>query len=140
MYVYLSSGDSLEYHPRNDAVAFKVKLPKTINFEGDGWQVGLLEIQIPPFVQGYDTPYLLVNSPLCEDSIVNESLQPCLRRIFRDDLHDVKVNFNPVWYTDIGIKSCDVISVYITDAKSQPPALQPNISVECTLHFKRLSD
>lgn len=138
MFIYCSSTDSQLFYPGNVATLFKVKLPKTLHFEGGGWQVGLVEIQIPSFIKTYDAQFLTVNSTLCQDSIVGQELLPCLRRIFKSDLQGTNQPFNPILYTALNVIKCDVITVYIKDEKGNPPLLDPTKALDCTLHFRQL--
>ena len=45
-YIYLKSSDSLEVFPSNVLSDFNIKLPETLDLEGD-WEAALLEIQYP---------------------------------------------------------------------------------------------
>src|SRR5579872_5675084 len=46
-YLPLPSNSSFDYYPGNKTGDYTVKLPRHIELEGDGWEVGLAEIHFP---------------------------------------------------------------------------------------------
>lgn len=72
-YLFVSSDDSLEYHPTNSTYDFTITLPQTIH--GD-WEIALGDIT---YVSHFEDLYVFCD--LCEYSYVKDTSLPLLRLI-----------------------------------------------------------
>jgi len=145
MFLYLSSSDCLEYFPENDAVRFRIKLPKRIYFGEDYNRMALLDIKFPIFDDNQSTSHLTINSSLCRESYKATGPENILQRLYEEALigdqkkRGVKnciFEFNPVRYVPVNVLSTDIIDLYIKGSDGRDPPFVPGIT-ECTLHFTK---
>ena len=69
-YIFLSSKDSLRFHPDNKGYNFTVELPERVELRGN-WKVVLCDI----------SETLMVFSDICDYSFDRDSLEPILRMV-----------------------------------------------------------
>lgn len=136
MYIYINSNNhSTNLFPKNSANSFKIRLPEVIELCGR-WKVGVVDIQLPTFSNSqYNTPYLDLCTPVCQESIDGQSFSPILKRIYRRDYLRTKITFNPICYVDISTQRLDYIEFYIQDTLGEAPPFSKDLHCYLTLHL-----
>jgi len=136
MYIYLSSNQSDGYFTANDTATFRVKLPKTIHLSDNSeWCIAILDIDLPRFSDGYKTDYITINSPICEPSIVCNTLSPILDRVYFWYVSKGKpISFVTPRYVPLTVNVLDIIDVYLRDSAGNAPSFKTG-HLTCTLHL-----
>ena len=135
MYIYADSEYSKKCFNENTTASFRIKLPKQLKLYGR-WEVALLEVDMPKLDSSYQSDHVDINTPLCDENIVNDALRPILRRIYKDQLKQVKhLSFTNPIYVPVNVIEVDVIHIYLTDASRAPPSFQPG-PLYCVLHLR----
>ena len=96
IYVYVSSEDSLNFHPENNPSDFTVELPEIINFKCN-WVIALTEIYIRDDVA---IP-LNIYCDICEQSIQKGELKPILKVIYPDCIQFSNLHYIPIKVSSI---------------------------------------
>jgi len=136
MYIYLSSDQSDSYFTANNTATFKVKLPKTIHLSDNSkWSIAILDIDLPRFSDGYKTDYITINSPICEPSIVGNTLSPILDKVYFWYVSKGKpVTFATPRYIPLSVNVLDTIYIYLRDSTGHAPSFKAG-HLTCTLHL-----
>ena len=131
-YIHLSSKDSRDMYPRNGPSDFIAQLPERVNLYGT-WKCALAEIEYSCSTTDTSSS-LLVNSDLCDGSMVGDKKVPILRR-FRLTKGTYNEIFPLLHYYPIKAYSFDTIHLYInTDTGERASFLQDTL--KATLHFR----
>ena len=133
-YLHISSDNSLDYFPKNNAFDFRLHLKQPLSFHGY-WMCSLTDFQCEiPQTKGIN---LWVFSNLCDEMVVGDVNLPLLRRIPLTGVVGNMENHtsNPRNYLHIAHRDISSISLYIYgDAMEKIPLVTK--PVRCTLHFK----
>jgi len=111
----LSSSDGSDFFPNNKSHDFRVKLGRSLQFEGY-WVVALTEINTSDRGQ---TKELFVYSDICQDSFSGSSERPLLRRVFYEDKDQNNIVYDNPYYVPIKQPDIQQIRVYIKDSNGQ---------------------
>ena len=76
MYIFLSSTDSIQTHPLNDATDFTITLPHPIDLRNGKWSCSLIDIDTDD--KDGESGRITVFCDICECSYVNDSMLPIL--------------------------------------------------------------
>lgn len=128
----LSSSDGGDFFPNNKPHDFRVKLGRSLQFEGY-WVVALTEINTSDRGQ---TKELFVYSDICKDSFIGSSERPLLRRIFYEGKDQNNIVYDNPYYIPIKLTDIQQIHVYINDSNGQNASFLKG-KVTITLHFKK---
>ena len=126
-YITLSSKDSTNYFPGNNAGHFRVKLHERLKLQGL-WKVALCEFHMS---EKHDET-LVCCSNLTSSYVFGGLLSRVLRLI-----RDKSKTFHEPYYIKVDATEYDMIEIYIRDASMNPVSFDGSESV-CTLHFKQL--
>jgi hypothetical protein len=137
-YVYISSGDSLQYY-KNKAYDFTVYLPESLKTRSrQHWVVALAEIQYT-LTGDIKSNMIEVYTDICSSSIIHGKKKTILRNITVQNfaLNSVTLhkNFNPIIYVPVNKSEIRQIRVYISTATGSRATFIAGIT-KCTLHFK----
>ena len=135
MYVYVDSTASLEYFKENSPVDFRVKLSKQLTLQGL-WEVAVVNVSFPVTGSNYKPEIIYINSSMCQDSVLNGTLQPILCSIHRSEFRNRHVVFSRPSYVRVNTDQLTVLRVYLRDNENQSPSFQPG-ALYCTLHFRK---
>ena len=114
-YIFLTSRDSLKFHPENKSHTFTVELPERLNLSGI-WEVAICDFS----TSEVPSETLMVFSDICDHSFVKDSLHPILRMIL--PCHRCRSHvFTNKYYVRVGQKSLGRIMIYIRDTTDQIP-------------------
>ena len=129
-YLFLSSKDSLSFHPNNKGHSFIVELPERVNLDGD-WEIALCD-----FYHNSEVNEILhVFCDLCDYNYIGNSLEPIIRTIYPNNSSS-DFQFSSNYYISVKNKSLNRIKVYIRDVNfSLPSSITGDIHL--TLHLKR---
>jgi len=126
MYLFLSSSDSLDSHPDNNAWNFTVDLNECIQLKGD-WECALMDIQY-----GGDCGELYIYCDLSMPSYALGKFLPLLRIVKKPLSYVVNPYFMPVSHNYISH-----IRVYITNKQGTKPSFTPK-KLRCTLQLRQV--
>ena len=128
-YIFLTSRDSLRYHPDNRGYDFTVELPERVELKGN-WKVALCDI----FLNEKISNSLMVFSDICEYSFVRDSIEPILRILIPNNR---KSHIFPDRYY-MGVRQSNLgrIKIYIKDS-SLNNAVALKGEIQLTLHLKK---
>jgi hypothetical protein len=131
MYISFSNVDSKAYYAGNSPSHFRVKLAKTVYFEGN-WSVALTEIHISDNTANFGL--LGITSDIC-NGIWVDGLQTHLLRRFncRKNVHE---SFPQFYYVPVGKKFIDSVEFFIMDREGTEASLAADVKVEFALHFR----
>lgn len=139
-FLYLSSQDCLKYYPNNHGGQFRVQLPQTLHLSGV-WKCGLVEFRYTSqFKTQEKTDELIICVNFCDQSYVNNTLLPVLRKITVDyDKPRQKkcTTFTHVYYVPVIPSKLNQIEVYIKG--SQHNIVSFTYKVTCVLHLKKVA-
>ena len=135
MYVYVDSAASLEYFKENKAVDFRVKLAKQLTLQGS-WEVAVVNVGFPAITSNYKAQIIYINSSICQDSVLNGTLQPILSSVHRKEFRKGHVVFSPPSYVRVNTDQLTVLRVYLRDSEGQSPSFHSG-ALYCTLHFRK---
>ena len=128
-YIFLSSKDSLRYHPDNKGYNFTVELPKRVELRGN-WKVALCDI----FLNEKISDTLMVYSDICDYSFVRDSLEPILRMVMPNNKRSQIFSYR--FYLGVRQSNLGRIKIYIKDSSfKNVVALKGEIQL--TLHLKK---
>jgi hypothetical protein len=127
-YLFLSSGDSKNLHPANNASDFTVQLPRIISLEGQ-WECGLTEIDVNG---GLPEPLYLCTDACIESYVKNTSL-PLLRVVVAEDYTVYQVPY----YMRVSGDNLHSIRIYLKNQDLQEIKSSPG-EIWCVLHFRRV--
>lgn len=130
-YLFVSSDNSLNYHPSNSASDFTVELSQDIKLEGD-WKIALLDFSCDS--AGRD--YLRVCCDICFPSWLDDQYMPVLRSFPISEGFTSRVFAFP-YYIPIHCHSLKRIRVYIIGDNTSEAALR-STPLKCTLHLKKI--
>ena len=138
-YLFLSSLDSLDTFPNNNASSFRVELPKALDLKGK-WQVALTDITYWPQFRTEERPrelYCLLD--IVDESYVQGSSLKCLRRLsITEDNIKININFDNLYYVNVISSYISTLHFYILDENLLAPSFADK-QLYCTLHLKKLS-
>lgn len=120
-YMYISSTDSLNYHPANSTWDFTIELPRILS---GCLHVALSDIKYTASVGG-----LIVCSDICKESYIKDGHMPILRRVSEPGEID-RLQFVPITRTQV-----QRFRIYVFDNKLEVPADDIE-QLQCTLIFK----
>ena len=128
-YIFLSSKDSLRFHPDNKGYNFTVELPERVELRGN-WKVALCDI----FFNEKISDTLMVCSDICDDSFARDSLEPILRMVMPNNKRSQI--FSDTFYLGVRQSNLGRIKIYIKDS-SFNNAVALKGEVQLTLHLKK---
>ena len=128
-YIFLSSKDSLRYHPANKGYNFTVELPERVELRGN-WKVALCDI----FLNEKISDTLMVYSDICDYSFVRDSLEPILRMVMPNNKRSQI--FSDRFYLGVRQSNLGRIKIYIKDS-SFKNAVALKGEIQLTLHLKK---
>ena len=119
--LYVSSTDSMEYHPTNTSWDFTIELPKTLF---GSWKCALADISYSDY-----SGAVYVLADICKQSYVKDTTLPVLRRVSNSG--EIK-NLN---YITVTRRNIQRVRIFIRDANlnTLPPTSE---TVYCTLLLK----
>lgn len=127
-YVYISSDNSKDFYPKNNAYDFTVKLNDPLELQGK-WKVAL-----SAFYFGDEPLELYVYCTLCESNNVLDRYLPILRRIYQSSSE-----FQNLQFVSVNRNFVDTIKFYIRDLNHEIPS--KTISrVSCALNFSMIKN
>ena len=104
--MFISSKDSLSFHPNNKGNNFTVELSERVNLDGD-WEIGLCD-----FYHNLEVNKILyVFCDLCDYSYIGNSLEPIIRRIYPNST-STDFQFSSNYYINVKNKAINRIKVY----------------------------
>ena len=129
MYLYLTSNELL-----NGKCRFT--LPTTIlEYEYISWNVGLLDIVLPPTSTPFTSKYIDVLTNICKPSIVGPRLAPILNRIHIEQMgNNGYVSFDSPRYIHLSTTSIDYIDIILADDNGKAISFEDS-TLTCTLQF-----
>ena len=130
IYFFLSSIDSLNFHPNNKAYNFTVEVPERANLIGD-WEVGICDFHATTVTN--ETLYLF--SDIVDYSYVRNSMQGIIRLLPQSNSNKYQL-FNEIYYFPVKNKNFSRIGIYIKN-KNLHFATSLTGVVELTLHLRR---
>ena len=130
IYFFLSSADSLSFHPNNKAYNFTVEVPERANLVGE-WEVGICDFYASTVIN--ETLYLF--SDIVDYSYVRNSMQGILRLLPQSNSNKYQL-FNNVYYLPIKNKKFSRIRIYIKNKNLHFASSLTGV-VELTLHLRR---
>ena len=128
-YIFLSSKDSLRYHPDNKGYNFTVELPERVELRGN-WKVALCDI----FLNEKISDTLMVYSDICDYSFVRDSLEPILRMVMPNNKRSQI--FSDRFYLGVRQSNLGRIKIYIKDS-SFKNAVALKGEIQLTIHLKK---
>jgi hypothetical protein len=138
-YLYVSSEDKTAasgYRP-HEAHDFTVSLPYPLWLKPDQWEIALNSIA---FVGSFLPPAPKMVTVCCEgieDSIINGSQAPVLRRLLNREITHVSLDFNTLEYKGLVRSSLTSIRIYLQTEEGLPAKLSQTSWLYCTLHLRR---
>ena len=128
-YIFLSSKDSLRFHPDNKGYNFTVELPERVELRGN-WKVALCDI----FFNEKISDTLMVCSDICDYSFVRDSLEPILRMVMPNNKRSQI--FSDRFYLGVRQSNLGRIKIYIKDSCFNN-AVTIKGELQLTLHLKK---
>lgn len=125
-YLFLSSQDSKEQYPANTATDFTIELPKVYNLEGR-WECALVEID-----PGVNANTLYVCTDLCQESYVENTMAPILRRLSNIKKGKKQFEYSVPFYVEVKKTQVDRIRIFIRGGIDTN-----NTITRCVLHLRR---
>ena len=129
-FIFLSSEDSLSYHPDNNPYNFIVELKESLQIIGE-WEVGICDF----FCSETTSQKCYIFSDIVDYSYVRNSLEPILRTLMPSNASS-SIFFPIIFYFPIKVNSLNRIRVYIKDNQMR---LLTTLSgaVSLSLHFRK---
>ena len=129
-FIFLSSEDSLSYHPDNTPSNFIVELKESLQIIGE-WEVGICDF----FCSETISQKCYIFSDIVDYSYVRNSLEPILRTLMPSNVSSSDF-FPIIFYFLIKVNSLNRIRVYIKDNQMR---LLTTLSgaVSLSLHFRK---
>ena len=107
VYFFLSSVDSLNFHPNNKAYNFTVEVPERTSLSGE-WEVGICDFYVSTVTN--ETLYLF--SDIVDYSYVRNSIQGILRLLPQTNSNKYQL-FNKIYYLPVKNLTFSRIQIYI---------------------------
>lgn len=140
-FLHISSTQSLKKFPENQPTSFSVQLPRTIYLKPEGsWSVALVDIKLPVVKNKTADGFIAINLTNCQLSIVLNSLQPVLYRVFYSELSRGRhISPNILRYVPYISETLDTLQFHMKDSQNEKVSFGQGI-VHCTLHFVKTVD
>ena len=130
VYFFLSSIDSLKFHPNNKAYNFTVEVPERTSLSGD-WEVGICDFHASTVTN--ETLYLFTD--IVDYSYVRNSMQGILRLLPQTNSNKYQL-FNKIYYLPVKNLNFSRIQIYIKNKNLQFASSLTGM-VELTLHLRK---
>ena len=130
IYFFLSSIDSLNFHPNNKAYNFTVEIAERTSLSGD-WEVGICDFHASTVIN--ETLYLF--SDIVDYSYVRNSMEGILRLLPQSNSNKYQL-FNNVYYLSLKNQSFSQIGIYIKNKNLHFASSLTGV-VELTLHLRK---
>ena len=131
LYFFLSSSDSLLFHPDNNSYNFIIELPERIHLEGE-WVIGLCDFYHSSNL--IETIFVLCD--ICDNSYIGDSLKPILRIIYPNN-NQIYFNYKEIYYVKVKNYCLNRLKVYIRDEHFKIPSSITG-TTRLTLHLKKI--
>jgi len=125
----VNSDANLNLYPENRPFKFCTYLQTPLVLKSK-WKVAIIDIKLS---QGQQSQDLYVHSDICDETIVDGSAQPLLKRICANTT--AYTEFKHLNYVSVTKNEIRDIEFYITDIQGRLASVV-NESVSLTLHFK----
>ena len=129
IYLFISSADSMIYHPDNKPHSFVVELGERLNLTGR-WMVALSDLNLN--VASTETLYIFCD--ICDISYFQNSMKPILRMIYPTETSK-SINFSKRCYIPVAQKNFTRLQIYIRDKSMNVPGIMTE-DIQLTLHLK----
>lgn len=129
-FLFLSSRDSLKYHPSNNPIDFIIELNQNIELKGE-WKIALLDLTC----ESDSREHLTICCDLCTPSWVDNQYLPVLRS-FPVSKGRVVVRFGFPFYIKTHSISVKRFRIYIIGESNSFTSLTKE-PLRCTLHLKK---
>lgn len=123
VFLFLSSTNSLQYHPDNTGTDFTVELPHVVHGQ---YECALSEIFYDNFQDD-----LYVYSDICEQNVVHNDYKPILRIVTQPG------EVQSLYFMPVSRDSVQRIRIYLRDKDFKTPQVSLN-TVRCTLVFRAI--
>ena len=130
IYFFLSSIDSLNFHPNNKAYNFTVEIAERTTLSGD-WEVGICDFHASTVTN--KTLYLF--SDIVDYSYVRNSMEGILRLLPQSNSNKYQL-FNNVYYLPLKNQSFSRIGIYIKNKNLHFASSLTGV-VELTLYLRK---
>lgn len=137
VYLYISSNSSKDIYPSNSANDFRVKLPQSIylNHSHGSWAIGLLDLDLPQFDDGYKPQFITLESSSCVSSVYRSSLKPILQLLYLSEIRKGKpIRIANPRYVKLNTRQIDSLDLYFRDDTGHKPSFKDG-PVNLTLHI-----
>ena len=128
-YLFVSSNDSKNIHPNNNASEFWVELPTHLILRGQ-WEIALVEIKLSS-TELNDYAMLFDG---CECSYINDSFRPVLRFLESGTMH--RIYNNPI-YISVTRDMFERLHLILLPCDGIQSSLSTEL-LRCTLHLRRV--
>jgi hypothetical protein len=138
MYIYIASDTSTHLFTGNKPASFIYKLPKTIRFfDSNVWEVSLLDLKTPDFLQGYLGESITLMVDICDMSMYGNEMRPVLARVNRNPKSPSGISFIPHTdrYVTVTRETIEYINLYLCDELGREPSFTDGV-LRCTLHLR----
>ena len=128
-YLYVSSKDSSNIYPNNNAYDFWIEFPHTFSLPGV-WEIAVLELY-------FSTPNphdVCLLCDACDVSYINNSYRPVLRYIHSNTSHII---FNHPIYVKVSRDKLERLHFYILRGEGSPLSFSSE-TLKCTLHLRKI--
>ena len=128
-YLYVSSNDSKNIYPNNNALDFFVEFPHKIQLCGI-WEIAVLEFKLSNS-QSIDFAILC---DACEVSYINNAYRPILRYIHSETMHSI---YHQPIYVKISRDSIERLHFYLMLCDVPSTSFNAE-TLRCTLHLRKV--
>jgi hypothetical protein len=147
MYLYLSSDASSDLFSTNSANSFTQKLPRRITqseiarfSNKQGWEVALVDLRTPRFVDDNTCESLTIFCNICEVSVHENDMSPVLTVAHRpigqfNTMKPLIVTIDTPRYVRVTDHTLEYIKLYLLDQEGRDIPFQRG-SLRCTLHLR----
>lgn len=133
-FLFLSSADSKEWFPQNNAQCFTIKLPTPLKLDGN-WKCALTEIAFTPKFSENIPKEIYICTKIVQDSYAVNSSLPLLRKlIIPDSSFQLQWAFPQNFYIEVSQEEIQYLKIYIKDQNLQNPSFLKE-PLTCTLHL-----
>jgi hypothetical protein len=151
MYLYLNSSSSDKLFNENKAASFVLKLPRRLDRKEftrgsikDGWEVALVDLRTPRFVEGKSCESLAIFCHICDVSVYENDMSPIMLTFHRPNgqfntKKPVAETITTPRYIRVTDHTIEYIKIYILDESGNPPPFEDG-SLRCTLHLRPCHD
>jgi hypothetical protein len=134
----VSSEDQPSAGGQHEAHDFAVRLPYPLWFkEPDQWEMALKSIT---YLGSFLSPAPKMITVCCnaiEDSVINASQAPVLRRLLNRKITHVYWDFDALEYKGLVRSSLTSLRIYLETEEGVPAKLSPTSWLYCTLHLRK---